>query len=318
MSNSKLNKLQYLPASFFGMIMGMTGLSIAVLKLPEPIIGIGLIGFTSLLFVLLLSAYLYKIIKFRDDFWLEMKHPIKINFIPAISISLLLLSAAYHNLGLIEFSKWLWVIGAILHLILTIWVLYNWIHHDFFKIEHSNPAWFIPIVGNIIVPVAGVYHFHIDISWFFFSIGLVFWIILKAILLNRIIFYSPMMEKLIPTLFIFIAPPAVGFISYMALNQGELNQFAKILYLFALFMTLLMAVSVGKFTQLKFALSSWAYTFPLAAMTIASFIMAKASGIVFYQVIGFIILFLLVIIIGWLLVKTTQAIINNKICSPEH
>lgn len=247
-----------------------------------------------------------------------MKHPIKINFIPAISISLLLLSAAYHNLGLIEFSKWLWVIGAILHLILTIWVLYNWIHHDFFKIEHSNPAWFIPIVGNIIVPVAGVYHFHIDISWFFFSIGLVFWIILKAILLNRIIFYSPMMEKLIPTLFIFIAPPAVGFISYMALNQGELNQFAKILYLFALFMTLLMAVSVGKFTQLKFALSSWAYTFPLAAMTIASFIMAKASGIVFYQVIGFIILFLLVIIIGWLLVKTTQAIINNKICSPEH
>ena len=67
MSNSKLNKLQYLPASFFGMIMGMTGLSIAVLKLPEPIIaiGIGLVGFTSLLFVLLLSAYLYKITTVR-------------------------------------------------------------------------------------------------------------------------------------------------------------------------------------------------------------------------------------------------------------
>lgn len=48
------------------------------------------------------------------------------------------------------------------------------------------PAWFIPVVGNIIVPLAGVRFAPAEVSWFFFSIGLVFWIVLLAIVMYRL------------------------------------------------------------------------------------------------------------------------------------
>ncbi|MBN2867005.1 MAG: SLAC1 anion channel family protein [Thiotrichales bacterium] len=323
MSDVLNNRLAYFPASFFGMIMGITGTSIAY-KATEPfwqtgaLMGQGLLYLVTALFAILSIAYFLKIVRFPKEVLVELKHPIKMNFVPAISISMLLLSIGYENIGQHQLSFWLWSIGATAQLALTLWVLYNWVHHDFFVPEHSNPAWFIPIVGNIVVPIAGVHHAVIDISWFFFSIGLIFWLTLQAILLNRIIFHAPLVERLVPTLFILIAPPAVGFISYVGLNGGEVNQFAKVLYFFALFLTLLMAVSFSKFRKLNFALSWWAYTFPLAAMSIASFLMAKKSGFVIYQGIGIAVLSVLSLMVLWFGFKTLQAAKAKKICTNDH
>jgi len=30
-------------------------------------------------------------------------------------------------------------------------ILSFWIHHQGFEIQHSNPAWFIPMVGNVLI-----------------------------------------------------------------------------------------------------------------------------------------------------------------------
>lgn len=320
---SKLDKLQYFPASIFGMVMGMSGLCFALMK-SEAAFGLSLkpsyalLVFITTLFTVLVSFYLYKIVRFKQAFIEEARHPIKMNFLPAISISLLLLSVAFWSVGEVKTSFNLWILGASLQLVLTLWVLYNWIYHDFFKIEHSTPAWFIPIVGNIIVPIAGVHHVPTDISWFFFSIGIVFWPILKAVLFYRLIFHAPMPEKLVPTLFIFIAPPAVGFISYMALTHGQIDNFARILYFFALFFTLLLLFSANRFRSLSFALSWWAYTFPLAAMSIASYIMADVTQTYAYNWIGLAIMLVVMLMVIWFFYKTVVAAVNNKICTAEH
>ena len=79
----------------------------------------------------------------------------KLAFVPTISISLLLLAiAAMHQAPAL--SKGLWVAGTVLHAGLTLYVMSSWIRHDKFEITHLNPAWFIPVVGNILVPIAGV------------------------------------------------------------------------------------------------------------------------------------------------------------------
>lgn len=322
-TDSKLAKLQYFPASFFGMIMGMTGLTIALAKSEKAFDWSMLPSQTLLtvvvsLFAALVLAYLYKIVKFKTAFVEEARHPVKMNFLPAISISMLLLSIAFWQIGEVKTSFNLWIMGASLQLILTLWVLYNWIYHDFFKIEHSNPAWFIPIVGNIIVPIGGVEHVPADINWFFFAIGIVFWPILKAVLFYRLIFHSPMPERLMPTLFIFIAPPAVGFISYMALNQGQLDNFAKILYFFALFFTVFLLFSIGRFRRLQFALSWWAYTFPLAAMSIASFNMGHATHSGFYNYVGIAVMIALCFMIALFFYRTAVAASKGKICTADH
>ncbi|GAB6070681.1 SLAC1 anion channel family protein [Thiomicrorhabdus hydrogeniphila] len=319
----RLQNIAYFPASFFGMIMGFTGLSIAFIELAhvytnlQSLVNISL-GITLVLFIILLLTYFYKIVRFPKEVVAELKHPIKMNFVPTISISLLLLSIAFDALGYTSVAQYTWIIGAVLQLVLTYWVLYNWVHQDFFTPEHSNPAWFIPIVGNIIAPISGINHAPIEVSWFFFSVGIIFWIVVKSILINRIIFHTPLQAKLVPTLLIFIAPPALGFISYLGLNNHEINQFGMVLYFFGLAMTLLMIVSIGKFMQLSFALSWWAFTFPLAAISIASYKMAHYTMHDSYLYIAMAIHLFLLTIVLWFLVKTVKAVYLQQICNDKH
>lgn len=47
-------------------------------------------------------------------------------------------------------------------------MLNAWIYQPHFEIHHISPAWFIPVVGNILAPVAGVTHGALQISWFYF------------------------------------------------------------------------------------------------------------------------------------------------------
>jgi tellurite resistance protein len=211
----------------------------------------------------------------------------------------------------------MWAIGSGVQLIFTLVILSNWIHHDKYQIGHSNPAWFIPIVGNILVPVAGVELGYTEVSWFFYSIGLMMWLPLLAVLLNRFFFHPMMPGKLLPTLFILIAPPAVGFISWVKLHGGTIDDVARILYYFALFITLLMIAQAKYFSKVQFALPWWAYSFPVAAITIATMVMQEKVGGTFFDVMSFVLYTSLVILLFVLILKTVIAIRKGVICVPE-
>ena len=313
-------RLEHFPVSFFATVMGTAGLAIAwkkahhVLGLPAEI-GVALQWWALGLFGLLALTYLAKLIKHGAAVKHEFAHPIRLNFFPAISISMLLLAVAFtETLPGPAFA--FWSLGAALHLGFTLTVMSSWIHHTRYDIKHANPAWFIPVVGNIIVPVAGVGFAPAEISWFFFSIGFVFWLVLMTIVMNRLFFHEPLPERLTPTLFILIAPPAVGFIAWVKLNGGEIDAFARILYYVALFLTLLLASNALRFFRLRFFLSTWAYSFPLAAMTIATLIMAEKIGGVFVPL-GWLLLTVLTIVLTLLTVRTAQGMTRGEICVPE-
>ncbi|MFV9614759.1 MAG: SLAC1 anion channel family protein, partial [Gammaproteobacteria bacterium] len=305
------NRVAYLPISFFSMVMGLAGLTIAWQKAQHTFdvdlsINLLLVSLTSGAFVLLLLLYIAKYVTNHDLVLKEFKNPVKLHFFPTISISLLLISIAFLQFGQ-NISLPIWLAGSSIHLLFTFYVVNAWLHHDHFEVQHLNPAWFIPAVGNVLVPVAGVQLGFVEISWFFFSIGMLFWVILLTIIFNRIMFHNPMQDKLIPTLFILIAPPAVGFIAYMKLT-GELDAFARILYFAGLFLTMLMFIQVKRFAKLQFFLSWWAYSFPLAAITIASFYMHELTHMLAYQYIAAALLALLTIVVMFLLYKTTVAV----------
>jgi tellurite resistance protein len=315
------NRVALFPISFFSMIMGLAGLTIAWQKAQHVFnidlsINLILIAFTSFIFAILLAIYSTKYAVNRNEVFKEFNSPIKLNFFPTISISLLLLSIAF-----LEFdhaiSLPLWIAGSSIHLIFTLHIVNAWIHHDHFEIHHVNPAWFIPAVGNVIVPIAGISLGFTEISWFFFSIGILFWVILLTIIFYRIMFHNPMPEKLMPTLFILVAPPAVGFVAYTKLT-GDLDSFARILYFSGLFLTLLLLVQIKRFAKLQFFLSWWAYSFPIAAITIASFKIFELTNKISYQYIGSALLIVLTGIVVLLLIKTTGAILNKEICIEEH
>ncbi|MDP2833402.1 MAG: SLAC1 anion channel family protein [Pseudomonadota bacterium] len=313
-------RLQHFPIAWFAMIMGLSGLTIAWLRAEEilslPVsISPWLRLLSTGLFALLAVLYTVKVVKYRAETAAEWAHPVKMNFVPTVSIALILLSIAWLPLSA-PYSKLLWLAGTALHLVLTLHVITQWMHHTKFEVAHLNPAWFIPVVGNILVPIAGVEHAPVEISWFFFSIGLTFWPLLLTIIFNRVIFHGSLPERLMPTLFILIAPPAVGFLSYVKLT-GEVDAFARILYYAALFFTILLIAQLCWFTRLKFFLSWWAYSFPLAAITIATLAMFKHTGDPMFLRLSGILLAIATVVITALLVRTGIAVARREICLAE-
>lgn len=320
MAESQPSRLQHFPVSWFAMVMGLSGLTIALHR-AETVFNLAIqpslasLVFTITVFLALAGLYLLKAVRYPQQVKGEFNHPVKLNFAPTMSIGLILISIA-----LLPHSKTLslavWTLGVALHLVFTLYVLATWIHHTHFEINHMNPAWFIPIVGNILVPIAGVPHGFTEVSWFFFSIGLVFWLVLLAIIFNRMFFHNPLPGKLLPTLFILIAPPGVGFVSWMQLN-GELDAFARILYYSALFLTLMLFTQAPRFLKLPFFLSWWAYSFPMAAITIATLGMYQLQGSPFFQWLGAALLVVLIVLIIGLLVRTAVAVSRREICVEE-
>lgn len=312
-------RLPYFPVSFFSMIMGLSGYTLVWIKIDEQ----GLLDFspveifaalTIALFIVLFTLYTAKVILHRQSVVNELNHPAMLSFFPTITISLILIGT-FLATWLPSLALLIWQIGGIGQLLLTLLILTRWIHHDHFEIQHISPAWFIPAVGNILVPLAGVENASMELNWFFFSIGVLFWIVLFTIIMYRMIFHHPMPENLLPTLFIMIAPPAVGFISYLHMVP-ELDNFARFLYYSALFLTLLLLVQTPRFARLPFSLSWWAYSFPLAAMTVASLMMFEETGKTYFLIISYALVTIVTVVILVLLVKTFNAARHNRICLP--
>ncbi len=318
---SASHRLAHMPVAFFSTVMGLAGLTIAAQK-AESVLGyttgvpLVLALLAAGVFAVLAVLFGLKILRHRAAVLEEINHPIKLHFLPAISIGLILLSIVAGHYS-IELSHFLFLIGVPLHLFLTLFVLHYWFNREHFQLMHLNPAWFIPIVGNVLVPVPGVALGYVEISWFFFSIGMIFWVTLFAILMNRVLFHHPLPERLAPTLFILIAPPAVGFLAYMRLNNGQIDGLARVLYYFALFMTLFLTTQVPRLLRMKFFLSWWAYSFPLAAITIASWVMAeKLAYAPLFYIAGVLTLLVFAAVI-FLVGRTVLAIMRHEICVPE-
>ncbi len=313
-------RLSNFPVSFFSVVMGLTGTAIAFSKAESLLvsdikISWFILGMASISFIIISLFYLIKLLRFSRAVVNEFNNPVRISFFPAISIGLILLS-----IGFIEINSFvsfaLVFTGTILQLILSVAIISEWIRQDRFEIKHMNPSWFIPAVGNILVPVSGINFFPELVCWFFFSIGFVFWIILFVIFFYRIVFHHPMQEKLLPTLFILIAPPAVGFISYFKLT-GHIDHFSYGLYSTALFLFIIL-LSMGRmFLKIRFYLSWWAYSFPIAALTIASFLMYSHERMSMLKYLSFSLLGLLSALIVFLGIRTIISIRRQEICVEE-
>lgn len=310
-------RLGHLPISFFSVILGMTGFTIAwaraesLFAMPTLASGV-LLSFTIILFATLSLLYPGKMAWHWESVAKELDYPVKLNFFPTFSISLILLSITLLH-GSPAISRYLWIVGAVIQLALTLYVISIWIGHTKFEIVHINPAWFILVVGNILVPIVGVEHFSPEISWFYFSIGVLFWLVLLTIVFYRVIFHHPLSEKLVPTFFILIAPPAVGFLSYVKL-VGGIDSLARVLCYSALFLFMLLLFQYRMFTRPRFFLSWRAYSFPLAVMAIATLHMYERTSYMFFQYLSVALLTFLTGVILVLTWNTLVAVVRREIC----
>jgi len=313
------NRLKFFPIMMFAIVMGLSGLTImyqkAAIWLGFPtLIGTSLMAITTLVFLVVSTIYLTKFFKYKMAVIKEFSHPIRINFFAAVSISMLMLAIIFKE-AFPSISALFWYPGTLLHFVLTMYTISFWINHNQ-ELDHSNPAWFIPIVGNVLVPIAGVGFASQGVLMYFFSAGIFFWVILFAILLNRIIFHHQLAMKFMPTMFILIAPPAVGFIAYFKMFE-TVDVFATMLFNLALFFTLLIAFMYQNFVKIKFFISWWAFVFPLAAMAISAMVMYHHTQDVALLMLSYVMIAVTTVIIAIVIYQTLLHMQKGEICIQE-
>jgi tellurite resistance protein len=128
-----------------------------------------------------------------------------------------------------------------------------------------TPVLFIPIVGNVLAPLAGVPLGHAEWAAAQFGIGLMFWPVVMVMLPVRIAVYGLWPERLRPTVFIVLAPPTV--VGLSALQLGAPAVLGWLCWGMALFTFLWVGTQARKIAAMPFSITHWALSFPLAAFS---------------------------------------------------
>lgn len=310
------SRLAHFPVTFFGVTMGVFGLALSLRAggfgaASDLVTGVG-----AVLLVVFYAIYALKALRYPAQVVEEWSHPVRLSFFPAANISLLLFALLLQS-GAPTLSAVMWGVGAVVQAVLTVVIISAWISHRPFGPAMLSPAWFIPAVANVIVPLGGAHLGYFEASWYFFSVGLLFWIVLLTLVFNRLIFHDPLPGKLRPTLVILIAPPSIAFLAWIELNGGQVDAFARILISIAIFFAAVVAVQVPGLLRLPFAMSFWALSFPLAALTTAMFRYAALTESAPYHMVGLVLLGLLALTILALGLRTARAALAGEICLPE-
>jgi tellurite resistance protein len=312
-------RFDYFPVSLFGAVMGLTGLSVAW-RLAQAHYGAPHwiadgIGAASLAaFIANCLGYALKAITAPDAVKAEFYHPIAGNLFGTIPISVLLLPIIVAPFAP-RLAQITWAIGAV-GMVGFAWLIVSRWMSDRQLIAHATPAWIIPVVGLLDVPLAlpslGLPPLH-GVMVLGLAVGLFFAIPLFTLIFSRLLFEPPMPDALQPTLLILVAPFAVGFSTYVV-TTGQVDLFAQSLYVLTLFM---LAVLLGRLRNVvaccPFKVSWWAVSFPLAASAIAALRFARAQPSPITDAVALALLALATIVIAYLLIRTLLGIARGEL-----
>lgn len=306
--------LARMPIAMFATVMGIGGLANAwaaahrMFGFPIWISQI-LLGIAVVVFGVLLVAHLAKL---QLCFWAvkeEFGHPVRSSFFPTTSVAAIVLSIGLRDYSLVA-AQGLWWLGASAHLVFSITLIRRWILHAQDE-GVLTPAWFIPIVGNILVPVGGVPLGHGEISWFFFSIGLVFWLVFFTIVMHRVLFVPAMSQRSMPTLFILLAPPSIGLSAYLAFTHGQPGALGDIFFSLALFIAILLASLGRHLAHGPFFMSWWAMTFPACGWAGATLGYYQARPSIATASIAALALTAATCVVGWVAAQTVRHMLSG-------
>ena len=314
------SSLAHVPVSIFTITMGLLGSSLA-LRAASPVLGLtanvhlGVLALSTIALLALSITYTLKFFTKREMVLNEWRHPIRVGQFPTFPISLLLLAAGLLPLWP-ELARLIWIIATILQVISSAAVVGSWMSDRTFQYSHLTPGWFVPVVGNAIVPIAGAKLGYYEVSWVCFSAGVVLWIALLPVVFGRLIFNEPMPSRMVPTLMVLAAPPAVACIAWFNL-VGQFDYVCHFFLSVGIVFAILVITQLPSLRKMQFSVASWALSFPLAALTTATFIYVNETRSIPALAVATGLLVLLVTVIAILSLHTIRGIFNGTLFHPE-
>ncbi len=283
--------LEHLAPAWFAMVMGWCGLSQAWLRatdvLGDTALGLGLVAaiFAQFIFVLLCLACIVRLHAHPNAVAADMRHPVRHAFMAALPVSILLLASLGINLlwGSDRTLDWalrfLWCVGSILEIAATIWVVGRWLkstENGGLQWAALTPAFFIPVVGNVLAPLGGV---SIGLeAWATaqFGVGVFLWLVLQTLMFVRMAQAGPLPARMAPTWFITMVPPSLMGLSLLQLDAPL--TLAWMMWGIGAFFLCLSLTQVQTVREQPFSMAYWSMSFPLGAFTSLTLRMSQAHG----------------------------------------
>ncbi|MCF2137664.1 MAG: tellurite-resistance/dicarboxylate transporter [Candidatus Thorarchaeota archaeon] len=305
--------IQNFAPSWFAVVMGtgilaMTSLQYATMLPLLGFVASGLAIFNIIVFFILLIPWILRWIFYPKEASDDLKHPNMSNFYPTMTIALVVLAAHFGQFGFSSLAFRTWLLGALGTVIFSILIPYEMFKKEEIAPEHISPAWFIPPVALIVIPLVGgpfiaqasglMQEFLILLNYFGFGAGFLLYISLLAICLYRFIIHHPMPNTMAPTVWISLGPIGAGTVAVVNVITNSSfvtvkEPFFIMGFLFWsfgiwwLFMAIIMTVHYIRRLTLPYAMTWWAFIFPLGAFVAGCHVIGQTLGFQLIDFIGF-------------------------------
>ena len=319
-SNSQIIK-NFAP-SWFAMVMGTGIVSITSQFYSSYIPFLSLFGrllfyFNILLFFLLLIPWSLRWVLYRKEALKDLYSPVMTHFYPTMPIAMVVIASGFMTFHreMVLVSVVFWLLGVLGIVFFSLFIPFLGFRNDTTNMDHITPGMFIPPVGLIVIPMAGMAFLPLlsgelrDLllifNYFGFGAGLFIYISLLAITMYRFVLHRPMPGTLAPTVWVNLGPIGGGAIALVALASGSsfitvrepFFVAALIFWSFGLWwvgMSLMMTAHYIRRLSLRYGLSWWAFTFPLGIYVAASHMLSGVFRMKVLDHIGFALYWLLI------------------------
>jgi len=274
------------PLSFFGIAVGLLAFAntwhagARLWHLPEDVAtALAIAGLAA--WAGLLVLYARKWFTHRADAIAELQHPVQSSLAALVPVSSMLASVA-----LIPFSRDIALAVFVVALVaqLGLGVALNgrlWMGGR--PPELVTPAIYLPSVaqGFVAAAASAAFGWH-PLGLLFFGAGLLAWLALESLIVQRAAVGSPLPEAMRPLLGIQLAPAVVGGGSWLSLTTGTPDTFAWILLGYGLYQALLLLRLLPWIRAQAFVPGYWAFSFGTAALPALAMRMVErgATGLV--------------------------------------
>ncbi|MGK5741279.1 hypothetical protein [Micromonospora sp. URMC 103] len=260
-----------IPTSFFGIPFGLAGMgntwNVAGRAGAVPVwIGSALLALAALTWLVVVVAYAAHALPRPRTLVGDLVDPIAGSFASLAVITPMLLAAqgvVPHHMGV---GRILVDVFLLLTLVYGGWITGQWIYGRL-DIDQINPGYFLPTVaGGLIASAAASAVGQRTLATIMLGLGLVCWLVLGSLILNRL-FVRPMLPApLVPTLAIEVAPSAVAGLALFARNGGRIDVWVMLVSGYGLLLVLAQIRLLPLYLRLRFGPSFWAFTFSWSAV----------------------------------------------------
>lgn len=308
-----------MPASYFGIVLGLAGLGNAwraaghAFAVPA-IIGDVIYGLAALVWAALVMLYGVKAATAPAKLAAEAAHPVQCCFIGLAGVSTMLMAG-----GLVPYStvgaSILFAIGFAFTLAFGVWRT-GGLWHGERDPATTTAVLYLPTVAGSYVSATVISALgHPEIGQLAFGAGLFAWLAMESVLLNRLLIGPTLSVPMRPTIGVQLAPAPVGAVAYIAVSGGTPDLFAHALIGYGVLQLLILARLWRWIGEAGAVPGLWAFSFGMTAIATAPTLLAAHGDGGAIPTLALVLFTLANLVVAGLSIMTLSLLVRGKMFS---